>query len=460
METKPTDPSPSKWENWLTNTFAEITPWRSVTLLALFIMATAFIMRYEPGMVFDFFRQGRPFDRFVLAMVALVLLPPLAERLQLPGLLGLIAGGMLLGPHGLGLAPKVGEVGVFFSEVGRVFLMFIVGLEISLRDFRRHANASTIFGIATFSAPLIGGFVLGRVSGFSVNASVLIGSILASHTLLGYPILEKLGLVRTPFTLATIGATIFTDIASLLVLAVCLSIHQSGMLSLFALGKLIFSVGVYCIVVLGAIPWLGGAYLSTRREDEAAQFQFVLTVLIICAVGAKMIGLEDIVGAFLCGIAINQVLRHGRVRDKLEFLGKNMFIPAFLLVVGANFNLPMFFQTLSEGLPFVLGMLAALFVGKFVAASVSAYLFHYTRLEGLSMWALSLPQLAATLAATVTAYGTMNSAGERLIGEEVVNAVIVLVVVTATVGPVMTERFGRKLQPSQTARAAQKPTKA
>src|SRR5262249_10267923 len=159
--------------------------------------------------------------------------------------------------------------------------------------------------------------------------------------------------------------------ASLLVLAVCLSIHQSGILSWYALSKLIFSVGVYCIVVLGAIPWLGGAYLATRREDEAAQFQFVLTVLIICAVGAKMIGLEDIVGAFLCGIAINQVLRHGRVRDKLEFLGKNMFIPAFLLVVGANFNLPMFFQTLSEGLPFVLGMLAALFVGKFVAASVS-----------------------------------------------------------------------------------------
>jgi Kef-type K+ transport system membrane component KefB len=454
METDRTDISRTTTPGWLTSTFAHLTPWRALTLLSILLMTVAFLLRYEPGMVFDFFRQGKPFDRFVLVLVMIVILPPLAERLQLPGLLGLIAGGFLIGPHGLALAPKVGEVAHFFSEVGRVFLMFVVGMEISLRDFRRHGRASTLFGLTTFTAPMLGGFALGQAAGFSMNASVLIGSILASHTLLGYPILEKLGLVRAPFALTTIGATIFTDIASLLVLAVCLSVHESGILSWYGLGRLVFQVAVYCVVVLGAIPWLGGAYLATRRDDEAAQFQFVLAVLIICAVGAKMIGLEDIVGAFLCGIAINQVLRHGRVRDKLEFLGKNMFIPGFLLVIGAEFNLPLFVRSLSEGLPFVLGMLGALFAGKFVAAWVSAWLCHYGRFEGLSMWALSLPQLAATLAATITAYQSMNSAGERLIEEDVVNAVIVLVVVTATVGPILTERFGRKLQQSPASPAA------
>ena len=427
------------------STFAHVTPWRAITLLSIIVMAVAFLLQYKPGMVFDFFRQGKPFDRLVLVLVLIVILPPLAERLQLPGLLGLIAGGILVGPHGLALSPQVGEVAEYFSEVGRVFLMFVVGLEISLRDFRRHAKASSLFGVATFTAPLLGGFALAQAFGFSVNASVLIGSILASHTLLGYPILEKFGLVRAPFALATIGATIFTDIASLLVLAVCLSVHESGILSWYGLGWLVFRVTVHCIVVMGAIPWLGGAYLAARKEDEAAQFNFVLAVLIICAVGAKMIGLEDIVGAFLCGVAINQVLKRGAVRGKLEFLGKNFFIPAFLLVIGAQLNLPTFVQSLSHELPFVLGMVGVLFAGKLLAALVSAWAFRYGRFEGLSMWALSLPQLAATLAATVTAHRAVNSAGEPLIGEGVVNAVIVLVVVTATAGPILTERFGRKI---------------
>jgi len=441
--TKSSPPTPV---SRLSDTFARLTPWRAITLLSIFIMAVAFLLEYQPGMVFEFFRQGRPFDRFVILLLVLIVLPPLAERLQLPGLLGLMAGGILLGPHGLALALKVGEIGQFFSEIGRVFLMFIVGLEISLRDFQRHARPSMVFGVATFAVPMLGGYVLGQAFGYSTNASVLIGSLLASHTLLGYPVLEKLGLVREKFALTTIGATIFTDIAALLVLAVCLSVHVSGIVSWSELSLLVFMVGAYCVVVLGAIPWLGGAYLAMRRQNEAAHFQFVLAVLIICAVGAKLIGLEDIVGAFLCGIAVNQVLNHGPAREKIEFLGKTLFIPIFFCVVGAEIDIRMFVRSLSEGLPFVLGLLAAALVGKFLAASVSAWGIRFSFLEGLSMWALSLPRLAATLAASVTAYRTMNSAGERLIGEEVFNAVIVLIVVTATLGPMLTERFGRRLQ--------------
>lgn len=427
---------------------AGLTPWRIIIVLSIVIAVAAFIVEWQRGLVLEYFRQGRPFDRFAVILVAIVILPPLVERMRLPGLLGLILIGVLLGPHGLSLAAKVGEVGHFFSDMGRVFLMFIAGLEISLNDFRRYAKPSTLFGVTTFAGPMIGGFMLGRAFGFSTNASVLIGSLLASHTLLGYPILLSLGLVRRPFALTTIGATIFTDIASLLVLAVCLSVHVSGILSWYALTALIGALAVYCVFVMGAIPWLGGLYLETRQHDEHAQFQFVLMVIVICAIGAKLIGLEDIVGAFLCGIAINQVLQHGPARDKLEFMGRSLFIPAFLIVIGAELNLPVFIRSLLDDFPFVLGMIVVLLIGKLAAASTTAFVYRYGRSEGLSMWALSLPQLAATLAATVTAYQTMNSAGERLIGEQVVNAVIVLMVVTATLGPILTERFGRSLQES------------
>jgi len=427
----------------LANVCAGLTLWQWLIVLSVVISVIGFIVEWQRGLVLEYFRQGRPFDRFALVLIAIVILPRQFERFGLPGMLGLILAGALLGPSGLALAKEVGPVGHFWSEMGRVFLMFMAGLEISLSDFRRYAKPSSLFGVTTFAGPMIGGYVLGQMFGFSTNASVLIGSLLASHTLLGYPIIEKLGLVRRPFALTTIGATIFTDIASLLVLAVCLSVHVSGILDWYTLAELVGALTVYSVFVMGAIPWFGRVYLRWRHDDEVAQFQFVLAVIVICAVGAKLIGLEDIVGAFLCGIAVNQVLKHGAAREKVEFLGKGFFIPGFLLFIGATMDLPAFGRSLVERLPFVLGMIGVLCVGKFGAAAFTAWFYRYSRAEGFSMWALSLPQLAATLAATVTAYNSINLAGERLIGEEVVNAVIVLMVLTATVGPILTDRFGR-----------------
>jgi Kef-type K+ transport system membrane component KefB len=432
----------------LANMLAGLTFWRILIIISVVIALGAFIFEWQQGLVLEYFRQGRPFDRFALVLLAIVILPRLFEGMRLPGMLGLILGGLLIGPNGIALAPQIGPVGHFFSEMGRVFLMFIAGLEISLSDFRRYAKPSTLFGVATFAGPMIGGFSLAQAFGYSINASVLIGSLLASHTLLGFPILEKLGLVRMPFALTTIGATIFTDIASLLVLAVCLSVHVSGILSWYMLAALLGALAVYCVFVMGAIPWFGKIYLQMRHEDEMAQFHFILAVIVICAIGAKLIGLEDIVGAFLCGIAVNQVLQHGPAREKVEFLGRSLFIPGFLLAIGAQLDLPVFVRSLWEGLPFVLGLIGVLCVGKFAAASLTTWTYRYSRSEGLSMWALSLPQLAATLAATVTAYNAMNAAGERLIGEEVVNAIIVLMVLTATVGPILTDRFGQSVKRS------------
>src|SRR4029079_17940166 len=84
---------------------------------------------------------------------------------------------------------------------------------------------------------------------------------------------------------------------------------------------------------------------------------------------------------------------------------------------------------------------------KFLAAEIARRMFGYSRLEGLTMWSLSLPQVAATLAAALVAYSTKNAEGERLIGEPVLNSVIVLLVVTSVLGPILTERFARQLPP-------------
>jgi Kef-type K+ transport system membrane component KefB len=86
-------------------------------------------------------------------------------------------------------------------------------------------------------------------------------------------------------------------------------------------------------------------------------------------------------------------------------------------------------------------MIGALILGKGIAAAIAGRGFGYTLEARLTMWALTLPQVAATLAATLVGYNTLNADGERLLTNEIFNAVLVLMVVTSLLGPVLTELF-------------------
>lgn len=426
-----------------------ITMGRALMVAAIIITLVAFLQQWQPGMLLEYFRQGHPFDRFALVILVLVLFPPLIERLKLPGIIGLMIGGVLLGPQVLAIAPSSNDVASFFSEIGRVFLMFLIGLEINLQDFRKQAALSTVYGVLTFALPMAGGVAVGLAFGYGPNAAILIGSLIASHTLIALPVLARLGLQNAPFAMATVGATILTDIASLLVLAVCLSIHLSGEFDPAGLARLLFGLAVYCVLVLGVIPAIGRLYMKRFQNDEAAQFAFVMLAVIIAAIGAELIDLEDIVGAFLCGVAVNQVLAHGRARDRIEFLGNALFVPIFFVMVGLGLDLEMFADSLTTQLPIVLAILLALFAGKFAAAMIAGLVARFSWNERLGMCSLSLPQLAATLAAAITAFETMNAAGERLIDERVMSAVIVLMVVTASLSPILTQVFAQRIASSR-----------
>jgi Kef-type K+ transport system membrane component KefB len=155
--------------------------------------------------------------------------------------------------------------------------------------------------------------------------------------------------------------------------------------------------------------------------------------------------LEGIIGAFLAGLAVNTAARDSEAKHELEFVGNHLFIPAFFLTIGLLIDLPAFANTLVTHFWLATGIVGGLIASKYLAAEAARRLFGYTRTEGLTMWSLSLPQVAATLAAALVAYNTTNAAGERLIGEPVLNSVIVLLVVTSVLGPVLTERYARRL---------------
>jgi Kef-type K+ transport system membrane component KefB len=390
--------------------------------------------------------------RFALVLAIFLLVPPLCQRLRLPPAVGLLLAGVALGPSGLRTLPNAAPVAQFFAAIGVLLLMFFAGLEIDLSQFRRTGVRSLVFGALTFSIPLVVGVVVAILAGYGWLAAVLIGSLMASHTLLGFPIVQRLKLVTDEPVAVTIGGTVFTDLASLLVLAVCLPIHSSG----FSASVFAFQIGelvAFVLLVFFGLRALGPWLIQRMGGPKERQVTLVLLILALAGFGAEAINLEPIIGAFLAGLAVNRALNHSEAKEQLEFLGNTLFIPMFFVSIGFLIDVGVFLQTLSADTWLVVGIVGGLIAAKFLAAWLTQRLFGYSRSQGHLIWSLSLPQVAATLAAAIVAFQARNAAGDRLIDEPVINTVLVLVVVTSILGPILTEQFGRQRLAEQDAAA-------
>lgn len=383
-----------------------------------------------------------PLITFTLLLLVILTIPPIFERIKLPGLIGLLFAGIVFGSDGLGLLDKDSESVSLLADIGKIYLMFVAGLEIDLDNFRKSKNRSLLFGFCTFFVPLVMGTGLGLAFNMGLNASILIGSLLASHTLLGYPIVNRLGVAGNEAVIITIGATIFTDIGALLVLAICLSIHGGA----FTIGSLIIqltSLAVYSIVVLYGFDRAGKEYFRRTGDEESNQFLFVLLAVFLASVGAQLINVDKIVGAFLAGLAVNDVVGNGPVKEKIEFVGSTLFIPCFFVSIGLLLKISEFVKIFRQDWLLTVSLVTVLIISKFLASLIPKLIYRYNWSQCITMWSLSLPQVAATLAATLAGV----NAG--LISTSVFNGVIVMMLITSVGGPILTNKFARNLFQSE-----------
>ena len=392
----------------------------------------------------EFFQHFPPLARVALAFFLILVVPMLCRRISLPAVVGLLAAGVVVGPHALKIIPHNPVVANFLAELGKLMLMMFAGIEIDHALFRRIWKRSALFGLFTFLLPLLAGFAIGMLFGYYWVAALLIGSLLASHTLLGFPITQQLGIAGSDAVSVTSGATIFTDVASLLILAICLPIHVSGFSGQALAIQLALLLGYVPLVIFG-IGKLGAWLMPKFDKTADRQFGLVLFLMMLAAFGAEAIHLEPIVGAFIVGMAIGPATRHAKGFEHLEFIGQSLFIPVFFISIGFHIDLGVFVGTLVDNVLLVLAVVGGLILAKLAAALITQRLYRFTPLEGLLMWSLSLPQVAATLAAALVAYNTVDQQGQRLIDEPILNTVIVLMVVTSILGPILTERFATQM---------------
>ncbi|MGH7261070.1 MAG: cation:proton antiporter [Nitrospiraceae bacterium] len=383
-------------------------------------------------------------SNFAIGMAIILFVPLLCARVKLPAAVGLLLAGVAFGPNGLHITKEGMPVLTFFGEIGKLLIMFFAGLEIDLSKARRTGGHSLLFGSLTCLLPLAAGTAIGLTFGYSWVASLLIGSLMASHTLIGYPIVQRMGLAGEEVIAVTVGATVMTDTASLMVLAICLPVHTAG----FSPGTFVMQIvelAVYVPLVVFGLSAVGAWLFRRKGYTKEYQVGFTLMVIALAGIGAEVINLEAIIGAFLAGLAVNRAIKKSDAKGELEFIGNLLFIPAFFIAIGAHIDVPVFIGTLINNLSLVLAIVGGLVGAKLLAALGAQRLIGYTQTEGLLMWSLSLPQVAATLAAALVAFQAKNAAGVRLIDEPVINTVVVLLVTTSILGPMLTERFCRDL---------------
>ncbi|MBQ9789520.1 MAG: cation:proton antiporter [Lentisphaeria bacterium] len=381
---------------------------------------------------------------FSILMLIFLIAPLVAEKLKIPELVLLLIAGIFIGKNGFNLIPQSGEGAIdLFGKVGVLYIMFISGLETDANDFKRMAKKSAVFGTISFLIPQVLGTLVGRyLLGYGWVPSILLASMFASHTLIAYPIVSRLGISRNESVVVTVGGTIPTNTFSLLVLAVIADIWRNGgklqgdFWIYIALGMVIMTFLIWYV-----LPIIAGWFFKNIPEKGGSQFLFVLGVVCLCAYGSQYARMEPIIGAFLAGVAFNRLIpQQSTLMNRLIFVGNTFFIPFFLISVGTLIN-PRLLVSSFSGLWVAVIMSVTVILTKYWASQISCKLFNYNSNDCKVMFGLSVAQAAATLAAVLVGYEL------KIFDDEfkILNGTIVMILISCAIGCYYVDRFGRKI---------------
>ncbi|MEO6546401.1 MAG: cation:proton antiporter [Ferruginibacter sp.] len=385
---------------------------------------------------------------FSLVLFIILFAPLLLNKLKIPHIIGLILAGVLIGPYGLNLLLRDSSI-VLFGTVGLLYIMFTAGLEIDLEEFKKNRVKSFVFGLFTFSVPmLLGTLATYYLLGFELPASLLLGSMLSSHTLLAYPIASRYGITRIRSVTLTIGGTIITDILALLVLAGIVGMFKGDVTAAFWL-KLAISSLVFAAIIFFVFPIIARWFFK-KYDDNISQYIFVLAIVFLGSFLAEAAGLEAIIGAFLSGLAINRFIPHSSpLMNRIDFVGNALFIPFFLIGVGMLVDFGVLFKGLGA-IKVAAVMITIAVAGKYIAALLTQKTFKLSADERQMIFGLSNARVGATLAVVLVGYGVILGETEtgdpiRLLNEDVLNGAILMILVTCTISSFTVEKASRNI---------------
>ena len=391
----------------------------------------------------SYFPISSPTLIFFVVLLIVLLAPIIMGKLRIPHIVGMVLAGVLIGEHGLHILNRDDSFELF-GKVGLLYIMFLAGLEMDMESVKKNSKRILWFGLLTCLVPLLLTFFMAMwLLDYSETASFLLGCIMASNTLIAYPIISRYGLQRHSSVMLSVGASMLSLLMALMMLAaLSASYGENAGLTFWLL--FIIKFGVFCGVSIWGIPKLA-RYFLRRYSDAVMQFIFVLSVMFLSAALSEAIGVEGIVGAFIAGLILNRYIPHvSPLMNRIEFTGNAVFIPYFLIGVGMLINV----GSLFEGARMIWVVLLIAFFGTFgkaLAAYVSSLLFRLTKAEGHMMFGLTCAHAAGAIAMVMVGMRLQVSPGHYLVNNEMLNGVVIMILITCIISTMMTEKASQDI---------------
>ena len=380
---------------------------------------------------------------FCVVLLIILFAPIIMGKLRIPHIIGMVLAGVLVGQYGLNILERDSSFELF-GKVGLLYIMFLAGLEMDLESVKRNSSRFLTFGLLTCLVPLALTFVMSAwLLDYSPTASFLLGCIMASNTLVAYPIISRYGLQRDPSVMLSVGSSMLSLFMALLMLAALAASYgeDAGVTFwlLFILKFILFlALSIWLIPILAR-------YFLRRYSDAVMQFIFVLAVMFLSAAASEAIGVEGIVGAFTSGLILNRYIPHvSPLMNRIEFTGNAIFIPYFLIGVGMLINV----RTLFQG-PHMLWIVSLIVFfgtfGKAVAAYLSSLLFRLPKSAGHMMFGLTCAHAAGAIAMVMVGMRLEVSPGHYLVSDEMLNGVVIMILITCIISTLITEHAAQQI---------------
>ena len=380
---------------------------------------------------------------FFVVLMIILFAPIIMGKLRIPHIIGMVLAGMLIGEYGLNILVRDSSFELF-GKVGLLYIMFLAGLEMDMESVKRNSRRFLIFGLLTCLIPLlITYFMAIWLLDYSATASFLLGCIMASNTLIAYPIISRYGLGRHSSVMLSVGSSMISLFLALLMLAALAASYGENVGFTFWL-VFIIKFAAFCAFSVWLIPKLA-RYFLRRYSDAVMQFIFVLAVMFLSAALSEAVGVEGIVGAFISGLILNRYIpKVSSLMNRIEFIGNALFIPYFLIGVGMLINIRSLFNSVHMlWVVFLIAFFGTF--GKAVAAYLSSLLFRLSKSDGHMMFGLTCAHAAGAIAMVMVGMRLEISPGQYLVNDEILNGVVIMILITCLISTMMTEHASQQI---------------
>jgi Kef-type K+ transport system membrane component KefB len=367
---------------------------------------------------------------------------------KIPSVLGELLAGIVLGPFALGSlivingtpVIEINDIVLAFGEIGGILILFVAGLEMTFRDFRKVGTAGFVIGASGVIIPFIMGYGLSAALGFNMIAGLVVGAALVATSIsITSLVLQEMNQHRKPESRMMISAAVVDDVLGLAILGVIVSfISTSTVVTPLSIAGVIgTSLGLWLGLTIFAsfvLPKI--INLTSKGKEETVEAAATASCFGASALAAWL-GLSPIVGAFAAGMAVAGSNAIEKIRDYTRKISV-IFSPVFFALAGAQFNLAVFFAKDWFFYVFFISLVIVAVLSKMIGCGVPAAYFLRNSRKGAKVGygMISRGEVGLIVA------GVAISAGA--ISQSIYAAILGMIMITTLIAPILLKKAVEK----------------